>query len=52
MTVADPLLWHASGTAHRDRPPPCKERIITQRGREVFPFTVSEFLSARAGDSS
>jgi hypothetical protein len=24
MTVADPLLWHASGTVHRDRPPPCK----------------------------
>jgi hypothetical protein len=31
MTIADPLLWHASGTAARDRPRLAKVRTVTQR---------------------
>jgi hypothetical protein len=31
MTVADSFLWHASGTAHRDRPRRAQARTVTLR---------------------
>jgi len=53
MTAIDPLLWHVSGTARRDRPPPCK-RFGLSRGRALggVPSTLSEPLLTRAGGSA
>jgi CubicO group peptidase (beta-lactamase class C family) len=28
MALGDLFLWHAGGTAHRDRPPPCAYRLV------------------------
>jgi len=60
VTVADPLLWHADGTAHRVRSPPFKVRTETTarrlpscpvvgRGGSGYPVASASLSRSRPG---